>query len=184
MLEKNIIRKKYLKIRKKNYYEIDKSFFNPFIKLIKSNFKKKKINLAIYYPLLYEVNVLKIFETKGISKHNILLPKIEESNNMYFLEWEKNDVLNVNKYGILEPIKSKIVSPDLMVLPLLAFDENKNRLGYGKGFYDLYLSKLLKKFNKILTVGLAFSFQKYHKLPTSYNDVKLDFILTEKGLLQ
>ena len=69
-----------------------------------------------------------------------------------------------------------------MLVPILAFDKNKYRLGYGKGFYDHYLNKFLKKFKNILTVGVAFSFQKYHKLPRNKNDVKLDFIFTEKGI--
>ena len=69
-----------------------------------------------------------------------------------------------------------------MLLPTLAFDKNKYRLGYGKGFYDHYLNKYLKKISNITTVGIAFSFQKHHKLPIDKNDVKLDFILTEKGI--
>ena len=69
-----------------------------------------------------------------------------------------------------------------MIVPLLAFDKNKFRLGYGKGFYDKYLNKHLKSFKNILTVGVAFSFQKHHKLPINNKDVKLDYILTEKGI--
>ena len=69
-----------------------------------------------------------------------------------------------------------------MLVPILAFDKDKYRLGYGKGFYDNYLNKYLKKFKDILTVGVAFSFQKYHKLPKYNNDVKLNYILTEKGI--
>mgnify|MGYP000487818402 FL=1 len=88
----------------------------------------------------------------------------------------------VNKFGILEPIKTKFKIPNLILLPVLAFDRNKYRLGYGKGFYDRYLKKYLKKFSNILTVGVAFSFQKYHKLPTDKHDVRLDYILTEKGI--
>jgi 5-formyltetrahydrofolate cyclo-ligase len=184
MLKKNLIRKKYLEIRKKKYFEIENSFFNPLKKLIKYNFLNKKINLAIYYPSLFELNVLKIVEDKYIIKKNLLLPRVSKSNFMYFCKWKKNEILVVNKYGMLEPIKSKIKIPDLMLVPLLAFDKNKYRLGYGKGFYDRYLNVLLKKFNKILTVGVAFSFQRYHKLPLSSNDVKLDFILTEKGMMK
>ena len=69
-----------------------------------------------------------------------------------------------------------------MLIPILAFDKYKYRLGYGKGFYDRYLNKYLKKFKNIVTVGVAFSFQKHHKLPRDINDVKLDYILTEKGI--
>ena len=68
-----------------------------------------------------------------------------------------------------------------MLVPLLAFDNQKNRLGYGKGYYDRYLNKYLKKNKNILTIGVAFSFQKHNKLPTSNNDVKLNYVLTEKG---
>ena len=62
------------------------------------------------------------------------------------------------------------------------FDKNKFRLGYGKGYYDRYLNKYIKQYKDIMTVGVAFSFQKHNKLPINKNDVKLDFILTEKGI--
>ena len=82
----------------------------------------------------------------------------------------------------LEPIKTKVNVPDVIIVPVLSFDKEKYRLGYGKGFYDRYLNKYLKKFDNILTVGVAFSFQKHHKLPIDKNDIKLDYILTEKGI--
>ena len=74
------------------------------------------------------------------------------------------------------------IRDSLILVPVLAFDIKKNRLGYGKGFYDRYLNKYLKKYSNIITVGVAFSFQKHHKLPIDKNDVKLDYILTEKGI--
>ena len=88
----------------------------------------------------------------------------------------------VNKFGILEPAKSQAKVPDVMLVPMLAFDKKKYRLGYGRGFYDRFLNKYLKKFKNIVTVGVAFSFQRHHKLPINQNDVKLDFIITEKGI--
>ena len=101
---------------------------------------------------------------------------------MNFFSWKKNDVLFVNKFGLLEPVKSQIKVPDIMLVPILAFDKNKYRLGYGKGYYDRYLKKYLQQFKNIFTVGVAFSFQRHHKLPINQNDVKLDFIITEKGI--
>ena len=101
---------------------------------------------------------------------------------MNFFSWKKKDVLFVNKFGILEPANFKAKVPDIILVPVLAFDENKYRLGYGKGYYDRYLNKYLKQFKKILTVGVAFSFQRHHKLPISQNDVKLNFVITEKGI--
>ena len=96
---------------------------------------------------------------------------------------EKRDVLLVNKFGIPEPIRSYKVRPDIFLVPLLAFDTNKNRLGYGKGFYDKFLNEYIKWQKDILTVGVAFSFQKHHNLPVKSNDFKLDCIITEKGLI-
>ena len=59
MLSKELLRKKYFKLRKKKYYSIKKNFFMPLIKILKK-LKKKKLVIGIYYPILYEVNVLKI----------------------------------------------------------------------------------------------------------------------------
>ena len=122
---------------------------------------------------------------KSIAKMNIktLLPVTKLTNQINFVEWRYLDPLKVNKFGMLEPsLQGKIVTPNFMLVPLLAFDNKNNRLGYGKGFYDRYLNKYLKTHNNILTIGIAFSFQKYHKLPVSNNDVKLNYILTEKGI--
>ena len=182
MQQKNLVRKKYHLLRRKKYFEISQDFFIPFVNLIKSKFKEKKIKLALYYPSLFELNVMKCLEIKYISNQSILLPKIQENDLMNFFSWNKSEVLIVNKFGILEPVKSKINIPNVMLVPLLVFDKKKYRLGYGKGFYDRYLNKYLKKFKNILTVGVAFSFQKYHKLPINNKDVKLDYILTEKGI--
>ena len=67
------------------------------------------------------------------------------------------------------------------MVPLLAFDK-KNRLGYGKGFYDKFQIDIIHG-NKILTVGVAFSFQKYNNLPVNAKDYKLDYVMTEKGMI-
>jgi len=182
MQQKSKLRKKYLKIRKENYFEIDKKFFSPLLKLIKKNIKKKSIIIALYYPSNYELNVLKVLELKYFSHQTILLPIIEKKSSMNFYTWEKNEVLTVNEFGMLEPIKGKVKIPDLIIVPLLAFDKDKFRLGYGKGYYDRYLDKYIKQYKNIMTVGVAFSFQKHHKLPINHNDVKLNFILTEKGI--
>ncbi len=182
MQQKNQLRKKYFYLRKKKYHDIDKAIFIPFLKLIRSRLKKNFIKIALYYPSNFELNVLKLLEFKSILAQDILLPVINKNNFMNFFSWKRNEVLFVNKFGILEPSKSKTKIPDVMLVPILAFDKNKYRLGYGKGFYDRYLNKYLKQFKNILTVGVAFSFQKHHKLPINKNDVKLDFVITEKGI--
>ena len=183
MQNKDQLRKKYFFIRKKKYFDIKPSFFNPLIKLINKRYKKKNVNLSSYYPASFEVNILKLFDLNAMNKIRIFLPVIIGKNSMHFYKWEKHDVLQINKFGMLEPFKSlKNIVPNVMLIPLLAYDNKNNRLGYGGGFYDRYLKKYLKTYNNILTIGIAFSFQKHHKLPVSNNDVKLDYILTEKGI--
>ena len=182
MQQKSKLRKKYLKIRKENYFEIDKNFFSPLYKLIKKNIKKKSIIIALYYPSNFELNVLKVLDLKYFLDQMILLPVVEKNNSMNFYQWKKNDVLTVNEFGILEPVKTEAKIPDLILVPLLAFDKDKFRLGYGKGYYDRYLNKYIKQYKDIMTVGVAFSFQKHNKLPINKNDIKLGFILTEKGI--
>ena len=182
MKQKIQLRKKYISLRKKKYFDIDKNFFLPLLKLIKSRFKKKIKRIALYFPSNFELNVLKILEFNNISSQDILLPVIDKNNRMNFFSWKKNDVLFVNEFGILEPAKTIVKVPDIILVPILAFDKNKYRLGYGKGFYDRYLNKYLKQFKNILTVGVAFSFQRHHKLPINHNDFKLNFIITEKGI--
>ena len=184
MQQKIRLRKKYSKLRKKKYYEIDRRFFLPLLKIIKLRFKKRKIKIALYYPSSFELNVLKFLEFSNILKKDILLPVINKKNLMSFYSWKKNDLLFINEFGIPEPAEAESKVPDVILVPVLAFDKNKYRLGYGKGFYDRYLNKYLKQFKNILTVGVAFSFQRYHKLPVTKKDIKLDLVLTEKELIE
>ena len=182
MGKKNLIRKKYYFKRKKKYFEITENFFDPLAKLINKKILNKKIKISLFYPTQNEINVLKILENNKLRKYQFSLPVIKEKRLMNFYKWNKGNVLLLNKYGIPEPIKSKKIIPNVILVPLIAYDRNKNRVGYGKGFYDRYLKIHLKKYNKILTIGVAFSFQKHHKLPFNSRDVKLDYIITEKGI--
>ena len=182
MSQKAKLRKKFLKIRQDKYFNINKKFFSPLLKLIRKRIKKKPTKIALYYPSNFELNVLRVLELKYFSDQTILLPVTEKNSSMKFYPWKKNEVLTVNEFGMLEPLKSKAKIPNVILVPLLAFDKDKFRLGYGKGFYDRYLNKYIKQYKDIMTVGVAFSFQKHNKLPINKNDVKLDFILTEKGI--
>ena len=175
MQQKIAIRKKAFINRKNKYFEISSQFFYPLIKILKKN----TVNtLALYYPSNYEVNTLSLFQLIKKIKIKTLLPITKLNTQLNFVEWQYLDPLKVNEFGMLEPcLENKPLVPDFMLVPLLAFDSNNDRLGYGKGFYDKFLKK-----NKITTIGVAFSFQKYNKLPVSNLDIKLDYILTEKGI--
>ena len=184
MPNKEQLRNKYYKTRKKKYFEVSDNFFKPLISLLNKFFKKKLIYLSFYYPSNYEVNTLNLFSSIKRKKNiKALLPVINSRDQMTFVQWDFLDILKVNKYGMLEPaIKKRSLIPNVALVPLLAFDKKNYRLGYGKRYYDKYLNKYLKLNKSIITIGVAFSFQKYNKLPTSKFDVKLDYILTEKGI--
>ena len=133
-----------------------------------------------YYPYNYEVDGIKIL--KKFEKYNYIvsLPKIKKKSDMDFYSWTTNDPLTINEYGIPEPTSNKIKYPNILLVPLVAFDKNLNRVGYGGGFYDRYIKKI-KKIKKTITIGLAFSFQKVREIRTNNHDIKLDFIITEKN---
>ena len=98
---------------------------------------------------------------------------------MDFYKWSTIDPLVINKFGIPEPTSEKKIYPDILLVPLVAFDKDLNRIGYGGGFYDRYIQKI-RKIKKIVTIGFAFSFQKVKKIPLNNYDIKLDFILVNK----
>ena len=176
-MKKSEIRNKIIKLRKKNYSKDLRIDFRSIIKILKK--KKTKKIIGGYYPYNHEVNVMPLLEKFEKSNYIISLPKISKNSNMNFFVWSTNDPLNINKYGIPEPITNRMIFPDVLLVPLVAYDKNFNRVGYGGGFYDRYINRI-KKIKNILTIGLAFSYQKVKKIPIEKNDVKLDFIITEK----
>ena len=103
---------------------------------------------------------------------------------MSFKSWIFKESLYVNKFGILEPKDTKKeIIPDLIMVPLVAFDERLNRIGYGKGYYDRSLRKISKIKKHAISLGIAYSFQKCKKIPIDSHDFKLDYIFTEKGII-
>ena len=182
--DKSYLRKKSLIQRKKKYLTANKFNFNLIFKLIREHFYKKKITIAGYYPSNYEVNILSFLEKLSKKKFKIALPVINSSGGMSFRSWVFKEPLYVNKFGILEPKSSKKkIIPDLIMVPLVAFDNRLNRIGYGKGYYDRSLKKINKIKKNAISLGIAYSFQKCNKIPTNKHDFKLDYIFTEKGII-
>ena len=103
---------------------------------------------------------------------------------MNFKSWVFKGPLYVNNFGILEPKDSKKkIIPDLIMVPLVAFDNQLNRIGYGKGYYDRILQKISKIKKKTIFLGIAYSFQKCRSVPVNKHDFKLDYIFTEQGII-
>ena len=165
MQEKIAIRKKALENRKRKYFDINPDFFYPLLNFLKKNKYNRRYIISLYYPSNYEVNILNFFRL--IKKTNIktVLPVTKLNNQMNFIEWKYLDPLKVNDFGMLEPIlQRKITIPKV-------FDNDNNRLGYGKCFYYRFLNKFLKIKKNIITIGVAFSFQKYKKIPVTNLDI-------------
>ena len=181
-MNKHKLRSKVLKIRKKNSNKNIEINLKKFFSFLRIN-KLKSKNIGGYFPSNYEIDDLKILEMMEKKNFNVSLPVIKENNQMNFLKWSRHDPLKINKFGIPEPISSKIIVPDIILVPLVSFDSELNRLGYGGGFYDRYINKI-EKVKKVIKIGLAFSYQKIKKIPVNKFDKKLDFIITEKEILQ
>ncbi len=179
-MSKKNLRKEFLIHRKSNFKlsSVRLSSLNKILK--KFNLIKNK-KIGAYYPVNYEIECFEIIRKLKKAGHKISLPVIKAKNEMDFYEWSFEEPLNVSKMGIPEPYQTKKVYPDILLVPLVAYDKYNYRLGYGGGYYDRYIKKIFNV-KKILTIGLAFSFQKMDKIPINDNDEKLDFILTEESL--
>ena len=102
---------------------------------------------------------------------------------LVFRAWTKDTVLVRGLYGILEPSSdAEEVEPDIVLVPLAAFDRRGHRLGYGGGYYDRTLQKL-RRSKRIMAAGLAFSVQEIDELPADAHDEPLDLVLTERDVI-
>ena len=181
-MNKSLLRKKIFKIKKKKYHKdlnINPDKFIDLLKINKFNIK----NIGGYYPSNYEIDDLSILELLGKKDYRVALPIIKKNYQMDFCKWSSQDPLKINKFGIPEPLASKIIYPDTLLVPLVAYDSHLNRLGYGGGYYDRYIEKL-EKIKEVIKIGLAFSFQKISSIPINQYDKRLDFIVTEKEILK
>ena len=158
--DKSYLRNRFLLRRKKKSFNKKKFNFNLIFKLIKKHFYSKKITIGGYYPSNYEVDILDFLEEASRKKFKIALPVVKSSTLMKFKPWLIREPLYVSKFGILEPKDTKReIIPDLVIVPLIAFDKQLNRIGYGKGYYDRCLQKIkkIKKKNNFFRRGTFFS---------------------------
>ena len=158
--DKPYLRNRAILKRKKKYLIVKNFDFKLIFNLIRKHFHKKKIIIAGYHPSKYEANIIKFLEQASKKKFRIALPVVQSSNKMSFKSWVFKEPLYVNKFGILEPKNyKKDIIPDLIMVPLVAFDDHLNRIGYGKGYYDRSLRKIRKIKKNAVFLGIAYSFQ-------------------------
>jgi len=176
------LRKKILKAREKFNTKNIQINFNQIMKILKKEKISKKI-IGGYYPVNFEIDDLALLRRFKKNKFNISLPVIKKNFQMDFYAWSFSEPLKINKYGIPEPVTKNIVYPDILLIPLVAFDKKLNRLGYGSGYYDRLIEKLSKKKN-IIKIGLAYSIQEIDKVPINIYDQKLDYIVTNRHIIK
>lgn len=135
-----------------------------------------KETIGMYIPREKEVDVtslLFLYSAVGV-------PKVRNNEEMdYFLCMDVNE-LEEGSFHILEPTSKIWMSPedfDVLIVPMVAFDENKQRIGYGKGYYDRYLKQ-----SNALKIGVAYEVQKVANFTAGAHDVKMDIIVTEQKI--
>jgi 5-formyltetrahydrofolate cyclo-ligase len=179
---KSKLRKKILKIRQAISKKNNQINFEKIVSLLKKE-KITKKTIGGYFPVNFEVDDLALLKRFKRINFEVSLPVIKKNFQMDFYQWKFSDPLVVNKYGIPEPEAKNIVYPDILLIPLVAFDKDLNRLGYGSGYYDRLIAKLSKK-KKIIKIGLAFPEQRINNVPINRYDQKLDYIITKKYIIK
>ncbi|MYE37820.1 MAG: 5-formyltetrahydrofolate cyclo-ligase [Rhodobacteraceae bacterium] len=148
----------------------------------------RKVNvhqiIASYSPIQSEISPMGAIERLVERGYSLCLPVVVERNQpLKFRSWRINDELIVGDYGVSIPNSGNWVVPEVIIVPLLAFDDKGYRLGYGGGFYDRTLEKL-KSEKEVKAVGFAFSWQYSADIPWDEYDHKLDTIVTEQGITE
>lgn len=143
--------------------------------------------VAAYVPITGEVDPMPLLCELAYKGQAIALPVVEERDApMSFRAYFPDDALEKNPYhGFMQPLDgAEYVSPDVLLVPSVAFDSRGFRIGMGKGYYDRTLEFLANLGEQTRTVGLAYSCQQVGYVPSESHDVALDMIITEKGVIR
>ena len=142
-------------------------------------------NIMIFMDMKTEVKITKLLEL--YPKKNFFISKITNSKNreMKINKYNKNELI-LHKFGYYESSSNDFYDEeilDVVIVPALAFDSKKNRIGFGGGYYDTFLEKVRKKNNKALFIGVCYDFQIIDNIPTEKHDVTLDFVVSENKII-
>jgi 5-formyltetrahydrofolate cyclo-ligase len=142
------------------------------------SFFKPEISVAAYIAIDSEPSPLAFLRAAHEAGCKTALPYITSKvAPMQFLKWSPDDTLEAGPFGLQQPNKSnEAVMPDVILVPLVAFDRRCARLGQGAGHYDRALSLL----DQAVTIGVAWSIQETDYVPTDPWDIPLNYMLTEK----
>ena len=178
--QKQLIRQEYKKLRD----TLDNSYATTATEKIAKNFydlvisKSNITSIGLYWPVNSEIDITPIIKKLRLDGFVCALTRIDR-DKMDFVEYTENSTMQQSQFSFYEPTGSKLVIPDIIAVPLLTCDTQRNRLGYGKGFYDRYLTK-----NKSVSVGISYGKLIYNgTLPQESHDIKLDAVVTESTII-
>ncbi len=142
--------------------------------------------VAGYWPIKTELSPLPLLQALRAKGIKTALPTTPRSNAvLIFKMWNQDTPLVQGLYGTSEPSSdAPICTPDVILVPMLAFDRAGFRLGYGGGFYDRSLTSLRQMGHKVSAIGFAYAAQMTDAVPVNDHDAQLDGILTEYGLIE
>jgi 5-formyltetrahydrofolate cyclo-ligase len=137
-----------------------------------------------FMPLKSEINPLPLMRKLAGQGASLALPMIAGRGKPLIMRaWEFGAPLGRGQWDIREPTpEAAAVEPDILLVPLLAFDRTGHRVGYGAGYYDLTITQLRAR-KPVMTVGLAFAAQEVPAVPATSRDARLDLVLTERELI-
>jgi 5-formyltetrahydrofolate cyclo-ligase len=140
--------------------------------------------VAGYSPIRSEIDPAPLLRKLAAPGVQLALPAImADDQPLKFRSWAFNDRLRRGRLGILEPAPDAAeLVPDILLVPLAAFDRLGHRIGYGAGHYDRTLQQL-RELKAITAIGLAFAAQEVEAVPALLHDVALDYVLTETQML-
>jgi 5-formyltetrahydrofolate cyclo-ligase len=133
-----------------------------------------------YSPIRSEIDPFPLMRTLAAKGARLALPAVTaRGQTLQFRAWRPGDRLLLGPLGILEPSPAAAeIIPDIMLVPLAAFDRLGHRIGYGAGHYDYTLAHL-RKVKPVTAIGVAFAAQQIEAVPALQHDVALDYVLTE-----
>ena len=138
--------------------------------------------VAGYSPIRSECDPVPLMRSLAGKGAQLALPVIEGKDKpLSFSEWRQGGHLVAGPFGILQPRPDAVsVDPDIILVPLAAFDRKLRRIGYGVGYYDRTLAALRQQRRVVVAVGIAFAAQEVAEISADDHDQGLDLVLTER----
>jgi 5-formyltetrahydrofolate cyclo-ligase len=137
-----------------------------------------------FMPMKSEINPLPLLRKLSADGAQLALPCIVGRGRPLIMRaWKFGDAFKAGQWGIREPVpEAPEVAPDILIVPLACFDRAGQRIGFGAGYYDMTIHALRQK-KKIVAIGIAFAAQEIAQVPATERDERLDFVLTERDVI-